>query len=84
MPEYTIERYVFPKSLAAIKEGLKDDVNDMDGEILYRIPAGPKSPKEEGIKKPVLLQHGILCDSDPCVVNKPQIAIGIEFWNSIM
>ena len=76
MPEYNIERYVFPDVLTSSEADIKDEINDVEETILYRMPEGPKSPKAEG-KKPVLFQHGILCDLDPCVINKPQIAIGI-------
>ncbi|XP_033217072.1 lipase 3-like isoform X2 [Belonocnema kinseyi] len=86
LPEYKIERYVFPDVLTTFEADLKDEINDVEGTIIYRMSEGPKSPKAEG-KKPVLFQHGILCDSDPCVVNKPQIAIayilvdqGYDIW----
>jgi hypothetical protein len=43
--------------------------------IIYRISSGPKSPKKIG-KQPVFIENGILCDYNPCEVNKPKIAVG--------
>lgn len=63
LPEYKIERFIFSE---------EDNLNET---IIYRIPSGPKSPKADG-KRPALIQHGILCNTNNCTVNKPQIAIG--------
>lgn len=70
-----MERYVFSKSLPISKDQVENNDDDVDNTILYRMPSGPKSPKAHG-KRPSLIQHGILCDTNPCTVNKPQIAIG--------
>ena len=76
LPEYEIERYVFPDVVPnSPDETLDNEVELSNSTILYRIPAGPKSPRAEG-KRPSLIQHGIICDSNLCTVNKLQVAIG--------
>lgn len=75
LSEYELERYAFPPILPSSELEL-DKLVDLGKEtILYRISSGPKSPKKPG-KKPVFIENGILCDKDPCEVNKPKIAVG--------
>lgn len=76
LPEYELERYAFPPVLPSSEAEIEQQPSDPGKEtILYRISAGPKSPKKAG-KKPVFIENGILCDVDPCEVNKPKIAVG--------
>lgn len=75
LSEYDLERYAFPPELPTSEEEVMNQVDDGEDTILYRISSGPKSPKMPG-KKPVFIENAILCDRDPCEVNKPKIAVG--------
>lgn len=86
--DYEVERYVFPRTLSNSEDEVENS-NDVDSTVVYRIPGGPKSPRAHG-KRPSFIQHGILCDVDPCTVNKPQIAVayllvdqGYDVWLGI-
>ncbi|XP_014214102.1 lipase 3 isoform X2 [Copidosoma floridanum] len=89
LSEYELERYAFPPILPS-SESEVDKYTDPGKEtVLYRISSGPKSPKKPG-KKPVFIENGILCDNDPCEVNKPKIAVayilvdrGYDVWLGI-
>ncbi|KAJ8676398.1 hypothetical protein QAD02_012185 [Eretmocerus hayati] len=89
LSEYELERYAFPPILPSSEAEL-DSLQDLGKEtILYRISSGPKSPKKPG-KKPVFIENGILCDHDPCEVNKPKVAVayilvdrGYDVWLGI-
>ncbi|KAL7291979.1 hypothetical protein TKK_0014266 [Trichogramma kaykai] len=90
LPEYELERYAFPPVLP-MSESEIDALDFGPGKetILYRISSGPKSPKRQG-KKPVFIENAILCDNDPCEVNKPKIAVayilvdrGYDVWLGI-
>ncbi|XP_058794701.1 lipase 3-like isoform X2 [Phymastichus coffea] len=89
LSEYELERYAFPPVLPHSEMEI-DKLTDFRGEtILYRISSGPKSPKRVD-KKPVFIENGILCDNDPCEVNKPKIAVayilvdrGYDVWLGI-
>ncbi|XP_016840204.1 lipase 3 isoform X1 [Nasonia vitripennis] len=89
LSEYELERYAFPPVLPTSESEVDKLVDPGKETILYRISSGPKSPKRPG-KKPVFIENGILCDNDPCEVNKPKIAVayilvdrGYDVWLGI-
>ncbi|XP_034949217.1 lipase 3-like isoform X2 [Chelonus insularis] len=85
LPEYKIERYIFPDVLPNSESAVKNE-KENDATILYRISCGPKSFQCNG-KRPALIQHGFLCNSESCFANKPLIAVvyllvdqGYDIW----
>ncbi|XP_011498377.1 PREDICTED: lipase 3-like isoform X3 [Ceratosolen solmsi marchali] len=89
LSEYELERYAFPPVLPTSESEIQEQVDLKNETILYRISSGPKSPKKIG-KQPVFIENGILCDKDPCEVNKPKIAVayilvdrGYDVWLGI-
>ena len=82
LSEYELERYAFPPVLPTSESEVDIEFDLKTETILYRISSGPKSPKMPG-KKPVFIENAILCDYDPCEVNKPKIAVGKSFVYNI-
>ncbi|XP_043267207.1 lipase 3-like [Venturia canescens] len=88
LPEYEVELHECPATLSASTDPAldRDNADPSIGATMYRIPGGPKSPKTPG-KRVSFIEHGILCDSQPCTVNKLKIAIvyllvdqGYDVW----